>query len=160
MATPPIRKFRKQDQPWNLKDRIERFRYLVDSLVWTDSICQAYIEDDWVVAKNSSGQRVIPLWPDEGSARATLGEEALGKEFKIRSLVEFEKDFLAHLYDDELIAAFPDIKQEYEVLDREEFTAAIRYAGLVMRGYKGELDPDDEQNLKKLFKSTKKKGGV
>jgi len=55
------------------------------------------------------------------------------------------------MYDDELIAAFPNPVQEYEMLTIGEFRKALRYAKLLKLGYEGKLTSEEAHELEQYI---------
>lgn len=131
-------KFEVQPEPWTIPDRLDRMRYLIDHLVWEGSLCQPFLGDGWMISTSPHGQRLIALWPDAAAMHACLPDQPdLAGQTLTKATIETE--LLAELYEDELIAAFPDPAREYEMLTADEFRRATRYADLARKAHLGTL---------------------
>ena len=143
-------RFKVQERPWEIADRLDRMRYLISHLVWKGTIWQAYVDDVWLVSNGNNGYKIIPLWPTKESGRLSLkSSESLS--FKRLSLTSFDDEFLSKMYDDELIAAFPNPVQEYEMLTIGEFRKAFRYAKLLKLVYEGKLTSEEAHELEQYI---------
>ena len=126
-------------------------RYLIFHLVWEGKIWQAYEDGDWLIANGDNGYRLIPLWPSEECGYLSL-KPIKSFNFRVLDVTSIEDDLLSKMYDDELIAAFPSPKQEYEMLTVEEFRKALRYAQLMKLGREDKLTSNDAQELGRYIK--------
>ena len=77
-----LRPFRRTERPWEISNRLGRMRYLVNHLVWQDSICQLTTGEDWVISTSQEGHRLIALWPNkECVTRSMKVDESLDFKF-------------------------------------------------------------------------------
>ena len=140
--------FASLSRPWTIPDRLDRMRYLINHLVWQDTLCQPFLGEDWMISTSPEGQRLIALWPDAEAMHACLPDQA-NLECKLLTMSSIEEALLSELYEDELIAAFPNPAREYEMLTADEFRRAVRYAELARKSHLGTLTDDEREELAK-----------
>ena len=68
--------FASLSRPWTIPDRLDRMRYLINHLVWQDTLCQPFLGEDWMISTSPEGQRLIALWPDAEAMHACLPDQA------------------------------------------------------------------------------------
>lgn len=137
-------------EPWKL-GRLDRMRYLIDHLVWENSVQQVYFGDDWMISKSDANQMLVALWPTPESVGQfmELPEKA---KLKILSKDSIEEELFSKMYEDECIAAFPNPSLEYEILTVSEMKKAIHYSLLQKKSKDKSLTDEESSELAQYFK--------
>lgn len=141
--------FKTLSEPWKL-NRLDRMRYLIDHLVWENSIQQVYFGDDWMISKSDANQILVALWPTPESVNQCM---ELSEEAKLKKLSKdgIEDELFSKMYEDEYIAAFPNSSLEYEILTVSEMKKAIHYSYLQKKSRDKNLTDEESRELTQYF---------